>query len=129
MNTERVIDQPPRWPSHATRGFSEATALVLERARSVEHSTARAMLPVDLREAIVMLCAEAHAERMTIERVIVELKESWSALPEVRRLPRGTAHEALLGGVITQCILDFYSDGGLDGPSRHQERINRGPHT
>ena len=68
MNMERVSDQPPRWPSYRTRSFSEATALVLERARTVEHSTTRAMLPVELREAIVLLCAQAHTERMTIER-------------------------------------------------------------
>ena len=128
MNAERVHDQPVRWPSYGTKGFSEATALVLERAREVEHSTTRAMLPVDLREAIILLCAQAHAERMTVERLIVELKEGWSALPEVRRMPRGTAHEALLAGIITQCILDFYSDSGLDR-SRPQGRINREPRT
>ena len=129
MNTERVSDQPVRWPSYGTRGFSEATALVLERSRAVEHSTTRAMLPVELREAIVLLCTQAHAERMTIERVIVELKEGWSALPEVRRLPRGTAHEALLAGIITQCILDFYSDSNLRGSGDRRGRVNRGTHS
>ena len=129
MNTERASDQPVRWPSYGTRGFSEATALVLERAREVEHATTRAMLPVELREAIVLLCAQAHTERMTVERVIVELKEGWSALPEVRRLPRGTAHEALLAVIITQCILDFYPDGGLEGSSDRRPRIHGEPRT
>lgn len=56
-----------------------------------------------------MLCAVAHAEQMTIERVIVTLKEKWATLPEIRRLPRGGESDAALTCVITPCILDFHS--------------------
>ncbi len=129
MNTEHVSDQPARWSPHGTRSLAEATALVLELARGAGNSTTRAMLPPQVREAILLLCAQAHAERLTIERVIVDLKEGWNALPEVRRMPRGGAHEAMLACIITQCILDFYSNGELDRPTELPSRITRGQRT
>ena len=88
------------------------------------------MLPVELRDAIIQLCVQAHAERMTIERVIVQLKNGWGAIPEFRRLPRGGDHNAVLACVITQCILDFYAERQQPGARMEvadSAPIRRGP--
>jgi hypothetical protein len=111
MHIERATEQAPQRSPARRHNVADAATLVLERARMPGAAPSRGLLPDELRDAILRLCVLAHAEHMTIERLIVALKEKWAALPEVRRLPRGGENDAVLACVITQCILDFYSPG------------------
>ena len=112
-------DSPPAVSDEAASlTVREHAIVVVQHARDVERGTKRGMLPHRLRTAIASMCARAHAEPIGVERLIVMLKTGWSELPEVRRLPRGGGHDAILESVITQVILDFYSDRsrGAAGP-------------
>ena len=121
-------ESPAAVPSDAaTFTVREHAIVVVQRARDVDRATKRGMLPAPLRTAIASMCARAHAELVGVERLIVMLKAGWSELPEVRRLPRGGGHDAILESVITQVILDLYADHGRGAaghrmePRSHQE--------
>ena len=114
-------DSPPPVTGDTVRlSVREHAVVVVQRARDMERSTKRNMLPPALRSAIGSMCAQAHVDLVGVERLIVLLKTGWSELPEVRRLPRGGEHDAILESVITQVILEFYSDHGRGaaGPPR-----------
>src|SRR5688572_2463193 len=108
MHVERMSDQQPRGRLASPTTLDDAATQVMQYARAVAPAAPIRMLSPNLRLAIAVLSVRARSERMTIERLIIELKERWAALPEIRRLPRGGEQDAVLASVITQCILDFY---------------------
>lgn len=108
-------------PRHRASVASEVPACVdalLQSAGRAPAVTSQPMLPLELREAILVLCSQARAERWAVERVIVMLKHRWAALPEIRRLPQGGDHDLTLRFVIAQCIVDYYSDRDHGHPVR-----------
>lgn len=118
MHVERMSDQHPTGRLAPPTALEDAAAQVLEYARAIGATAPLGTLPPNLRRAIAILSVRARSERMTVERVIIQLKERWAALPEIRRLPRGGEHDAILACAISQCILDFYAHD--DHPSADQ---------
>lgn len=108
MPSEAHDERLPRGTG-APRTVVQHAELVVQRAVSLEPLAARAMLPGDVRMAILDMCAQARAERMPVERMIISLKQCWGEHPTMCELPRGVGEETQLDSVITQCILDFYS--------------------
>ena len=68
-----------------------------------------------LRRAIRVMCDEAHRNGLRAEQLLVILKDAWSSLPEVTRLPTGGTRERLLGRIVTMCVEEFY--GPQDAPA------------
>ena len=71
----------------------------------------------DLRRAMRLVCAEARRREVRIERVIVLLKELWSALPpDAADVTYGHAVRAanrdLLERIVRVCIEEFYLERG-----------------
>jgi hypothetical protein len=68
-----------------------------------------------LRRAIRVMCDEAHRNGLRAEQLLVILKDAWSSLPEVARLPTGGTRERLLDRIVTMCVEEFY--GSHDTPA------------
>lgn len=64
--------------------------------------------PAGLRRLLRDLSAEARANGVTAERLLVEFKLLWYALPEVRAL-RGQQQSELLAELVTVCIREYYA--------------------
>jgi hypothetical protein len=64
-----------------------------------------------LREALVLAAREARTKGIMAERLLVTLKATWNALPQVREADGDAARAqvALLQRVITRCIEEYYS--------------------
>jgi len=63
-----------------------------------------------LRQAIRLLCAEAHGRGLQVEQLLIALKQAWRSIPEAQRIPAGGPREKLLDRLVTMCIEEFYSD-------------------
>lgn len=129
MPSDSSDERAPRSTGARPRTVAQHAELVVQRAVSLERPAARAMLPADLRVAILEMCAQAHVDRVPVERMIVSLKDCWGAHPDMCQLPRGVGEETLLDSVITQCILDFYSGVAPEAsaaPKRSRGKGDRG---
>ena len=65
--------------------------------------------PSALRQALIRMSAEARDKQMHAEQLLVQLKDTWSALPEVRAMTDTTEQIRLLQRVVTMCIKEYYS--------------------
>ncbi len=52
---------------------------------------------------------EGHPEILP-EHLLVALKDMWTALPEIRAVPRTAQQVQLLQRVVTMCIKEYYSE-------------------
>ena len=60
-----------------------------------------------LRQALRLLCDDAHRRGMRAEQVLVLLKQAWLSLPE-NDPPHGILHADRLARVVSLCIEEFY---------------------
>ena len=65
--------------------------------------------PSALQQALVRLSAEARDKQLHAEQLLVQLKDTWSTLPEVRVMTDTTEQIRLLQRVVTMCIREYYS--------------------
>ena len=64
--------------------------------------------PTELRAALLRMSAEARARSMLPEQLLVLLKDTWNALPEVRGTSDAVEQIRLLQRVVTMCIKEYY---------------------
>jgi hypothetical protein len=62
-----------------------------------------------LQAALLRMSTEARERDMRAEQLLVLLKDSWSALPEVRAMTDNAEQVRLLQRVVTMCIKEYYS--------------------
>ena len=62
-----------------------------------------------LRQALLHMSMEARAKGMQAEHLLVLLKDTWSALPDVRAMTDTAQQVRLLQRVVTMCIREYYS--------------------
>jgi hypothetical protein len=66
--------------------------------------------PEPLQGALARMASEARDKRMMPEHLLIALKDTWAALPEVRALPE-TGHQVrMLQRVVTMCIKEYFSN-------------------
>ncbi len=63
-----------------------------------------------LRETLHAMAAEARANAMRAEQLLVVLKDIWYSLPSVRRIADPAEQVRLLQRVVTMCIKEYYSE-------------------
>ena len=66
--------------------------------------------PTHLRAEIAELARAARAAGLRPEQLITIVKESWGALPEVRRATDDMRMRERLSGIITVCIHEFFGE-------------------
>jgi len=62
-----------------------------------------------LQRALLRMSGEAREKALQAEQLLVVLKETWSALPEVRAMTDAQEHSRLLQRVVTMCIKEYYN--------------------
>ena len=62
-----------------------------------------------LQHALLRMAPEARAKSILPEQLLIVLKDTWSALPEVRAMTDTTEQVRLLQRVVTMCIKEYYS--------------------
>jgi len=65
--------------------------------------------PAPLQDALVRMSTEARDKRLHAEQLLVQLKETWSTLPEVRAMTDAAEQVRALQRVVTMCIKEYYS--------------------
>jgi hypothetical protein len=94
--------QPPS--SRLDEELLNAVRLALhgtEHEQDGEHASA-------LQASLLLVATEARARNILPEQLLVRLKETWSALPEVRAMRDANAQARLLERVVTMCIRVYY---------------------
>lgn len=89
---------------------------VIRADGQADDPTARAQL----RNAIHVVCAEAHRKQCTAEQLLVEFKDALRSLPETKRVPAGTERDDLVARLVTLLIEVYYaapSTMNTSGPS------------
>ena len=66
--------------------------------------------PADLRAGFGELARAARAAGLKPEQLITIVKESWGALPEVRRATDDMRMRERLSGIITVCIREYFGE-------------------
>lgn len=61
-----------------------------------------------IREALVLICEEAHRADAMPEHVLVTLKELCHSMPEYERIRGAREREAFLGTLVTTAIEEYY---------------------
>jgi hypothetical protein len=115
-------EEPPYAAGDATPQSGEAVTdaspltlgLAAERVRALREALAahaRGVRPpaAELQALLRDASAAAHHRGIPAERLLVEFKLLWYALPEVRAL-RGPQQSEALGELVTICIEAYYSD-------------------
>jgi hypothetical protein len=87
--------------------LDEATVAAVRDA--MRHYLADTSDPTALRGALQRLSAEARDKHMQAEQLLVQLKDTWSALPEVRAMTDTAEQIRVLQRVVTMCIGAYYS--------------------
>jgi hypothetical protein len=62
-----------------------------------------------LQQALLHMAAEAHERSILPEQLLIVLKDTWNALPEVRGMTDTPEQVRLLQRVVTMCIKEYYS--------------------
>ena len=105
-------------PTPSSEGSPDTSPLTLglapERVRALREALAahaRGVRPpaAELQALLRDASAAAHQRGIPAERLLVEFKLLWYALPEVRAL-RGPQQGEALGELVTICIEAYYSD-------------------
>lgn len=92
----------PLGPTCLRRLTSAALRRAVETAGHAGHPDS------ELDHLLRLACETARASGVEVEHVLIRLKECWRELPEARRIPRADG-EALLAGVITLCIEEYFA--------------------
>jgi hypothetical protein len=66
--------------------------------------------PAALQDALVRMSTEARKKQLQAEQLLVQLKETWSTLPEVRAMTDAAEQVHALQRVVTMCIKEYYSN-------------------
>jgi len=66
--------------------------------------------PEPVQAALASMAAEARDKRMMPEHVLIALKDTWAALPEVRALPEASHQVRMLQRVVTMCIKEYFGN-------------------
>ena len=61
-----------------------------------------------IREALALICMEAHKADAMPEQLLVTIKELCHALPEYERLPGAGEREVFLNSLVTTAIEEYY---------------------
>lgn len=61
-----------------------------------------------LQRALLRMSTEAREKDMRAEHLLVLLKDTWNALPEVRAMTDTTEQIRMLQRVVTMCIKEYY---------------------
>lgn len=93
--------QPP--PSR----LDEATVAAVRDA--LRRYLADSTEPHALQQALQRLSADAREKHVQAEQLLVQLKETWAALPEVRSMTDTAEQIRVLQRVVTMCIREYYS--------------------
>lgn len=78
------------------------------RTAFAAHARGDGLPPEALRDLLRDTGAEARARGLTAERLLVEFKLLWYAIPEVRALQSRRQSE-MLGELVTLCIREYYA--------------------
>ena len=92
-----------------TLGLAPARAQAL-RAALVAHARGSHPAAHELQDLLHEASANARARGITAERLLVDFKLLWYALPEVRAL-RPPQQTDALGELVTLCIRAYFEDG------------------
>lgn len=65
-----------------------------------------------LNEAAIVVATEARAAAVLPEELLVAVKQSWAALPELRALEERHNAQATLTDFVSICISEFFQAGG-----------------
>ena len=65
--------------------------------------------PAALQDALQRMSTDAHDKRMHAEHLLVQLKETWTTLPEVRAMTDAAEQVRVLERVVTMCIKEYYA--------------------
>ena len=95
-------DSSPTPPSR----LDEATIDAIRASLRVYVATGSAR---GLQAVLLRTASEARAKAMLAEHVLIALKGTWNALPEVRAMRDSTEQIRLLQRVVTMCIKEYYS--------------------
>jgi hypothetical protein len=60
--------------------------------------------------SLLRLATRAHERNIPPEQLLITLKETWNALPEVRSMSDAREQVRLLQHVVTMCIREYYND-------------------
>ena len=93
-----------------TLGLAPSRAQALRAALSA-HARGSHPAASELQDLLHEASASARARGITAERLLVEFKLLWYALPEVRAL-RPPQQTDALGELVTLCIRAYFEDGG-----------------
>ena len=63
-----------------------------------------------LQDALVRMSAEARDKRLPAEQLLVQLKDAWSTLPDVRAMTDAAEQVRVLQRVVTMCIKEYYAN-------------------
>lgn len=63
-----------------------------------------------LRGALHTMAREAREKSILPEKLLIVLKDTWYALPTVRRMKEQEEQVRLLQRVVTMCIREYYTD-------------------
>ena len=94
---------------HLTLGLAPDRAQLLRDALAA-HARGGRPAAHELQDILHEASASARARGITAERLLVEFKLLWYALPEVRAL-RPPAQTDALGELVTLCIRAYFEDG------------------
>jgi hypothetical protein len=100
--------QPHSPPTPTAPGAPSAETLDALR-RGLRSRITHVESGVDLRQAIVLLCEDAHRRGLTAEQLILLVKDVWHRMPEVQHLPRSLRQDEALSRTITICIEEYYA--------------------
>jgi hypothetical protein len=64
--------------------------------------------PSALQASLLRLATQAHERKIPPEQLLITLKETWNALPEVRSMNDSREQVRLLQRVVTMCIREYY---------------------
>jgi len=64
--------------------------------------------PSALRPSLLRLATQARERNIPPEHLLITLKETWNALPEVRSMNDTREQVRLLQRVVTMCIREYY---------------------
>ena len=65
--------------------------------------------PAALQDALRRMSTDARDKRMHAEHLLVQLKETWNTLPEVRAMTDAAEQVRVLQRVVTMCIKEYYA--------------------
>ena len=97
-----AFEGPPPVPTLEPRTIEALRASLAETARRGNHGD-------DLWDVLCTAARESRAKGIQAEALLIVLKDIWHSLPDVLAAPSPQAEQALLQGLISRCIQEYYS--------------------